>query len=265
MKRLAILPLLFLWAAAVCAQKNVAKNGLPFAVGEELVYKGELSKLLGADVAELKFTVVQGPALMEGAPFTYRFTADAASNGTLTKLFRQTFRQHLDTTADAATMSALVTKKEDIQNKRERVSEAVFDYRAGKLIWTEHNAKDPNAPPRVVASALEAPAFDLVSVWYALRLRKSYAPGANFTLPVSDSGRVYQITVRVGERKTISTTLGKVRVVRLEPEIFGDDKLIGGKGKLTVWLTDDERHLPVKGEISSPLGKVNITLKSAKL
>ena len=65
--------------------------------------------------------------------------------------------------------------------------------------------------------------------------------------------------------KTIKTALGKVPVVQLAPDIFGDDKLIGGKGSLTVWLTDDARHIPVKGEISNEKGKLSLTLKSAKL
>jgi hypothetical protein len=265
MKRLASLVVILAFALAVFAQKGGANNGLPFNVGEELVYKGELNRFLGADVAELKFAVVAGPAGGNLNQQTFRFTAHAESNGALVKLFRQNFRQEFDTTADATTLGALVTKKEDVQNKRERLSEALFDYKGGRLTWTERNAKDPNAPPRVVASPLDAPAYDLVSVWYHLRLRKTYATGANFVIPVSDSGRVYQITVRVGERKTMNTKLGKVRVVRLDPEVFGDDKLIGGTGKLTVWLTDDERRVPVKGEISSKLGKVTVTLKSAKL
>jgi hypothetical protein len=271
MKRLALL-LVLLWAAVpVLAQKPAVKPVWPFAQGEELVYEGEFTRALlrGVNVVDLKFMVVEGPPrqLAESAPMpaTFRFTADAASKGALLKIFRQSFRQHFETTAEAATLAALLTKKEDIQNKRERRSEAVFDYKTGKLTWTEHNPLDQYAPPRVVASALEAKAFDLVSIWYHLRMQKTFTPGANFTLPVSDSGRVYQIPVRVGGRKTIKTVIGRVPAVQLTPEIFGDDKLIGGKGKLTLWLTDDARHIPVKGEISNNLGKLSITLKNAKL
>ena len=271
MQRLAILFSVLFLALPAFAQKP-AKQTWPFAQGEELVYEGEFSRLLlrGVNVVDLRFAVVQGPVQTTGeaappARSTFVFTADASSKGALLKIFKQSFRQHFETTAEASTLVALTTKKEDIQNKRERLSDAVFDYAKGKLTWTERNPKDANAPPRVVASALESKAFDLVSVWYHLRLMPTFKSGASFILPISDSGHVYQIPVRVGGRKTIKTALGRVPVVQLAPDIFGDDKLIGGKGSLTIWLTDDARHIPVKGEISNEKGKLSLTLKSAKL
>lgn len=272
MRRLALfLVVLFCFLAPARAQKTVTPRW-PFAQGEELVYQGELSKLLlrGVNVAELKFVVVEGPK--PGAqtahaepPATFRFVADAESKGALLKLFKQYFRQHLESTVEITTLAALETKKEDIQNKRERISQTVFDYRAGKLTWTERNPRDAAAPPRVVTAPLSGTPQDLVSVWYYLRTLKSFTPGTTFELPVSDSGRIYRIPVRVGERKTMKTLLGKVPVVRLDPEIFGADRLLSGDGKLTIWLTDDARRIPVKGELSSNLGKLSITLKRAKL
>ena len=273
MKRLSLILVIFLLISAPArAQKPKETKAWPFKEGEELFYEGEFSKLLlrGVNVVDLRFVVTQGPATTptqanHKETSSFRFTADAESKGALLRIFRQYFRQHLETTADAGNLAALTTKKEDTQNKRERVSEAAFDYRIGKVVWTERNPKDPNAPPRVVAAALDSPAYDLVSIWYHLRLRADLKPGAKFTLPVSDSGAVYQIPVRVVERKTMKTLLGKVPCIRLEPEIFGDDKLIAGKGKMSLWFTDDARHIPVKGTINNEMGKLDITLKRAKL
>jgi hypothetical protein len=260
--------LLGLIVAPVWSQKPAETKTWPFKAGEELSYEGEFSKLLlrGVNILDLRFAVTEAPAQANHkSAGSFTFTADAVSKGALLKIFRQYFRQHLETTADAGNLAALRTKKEDVQNRRERLSEAVFDYRAGKVTWTERNSQDPNAPPRVIASALESPAYDLVSIWYHLRLRTDLKPGAKFTLPVSDSGAVYQIPVRVVERKTLKTLLGRVACIRLDPEIFGDDKLIGGTGKMSLWLTDDVRHIPVKGTITNNLGKLDVTLKRANL
>ena len=252
------------------AKPNAPAPPMPFQVGEELVYEGEFSRLLlrGADVVDLKFRVAAGPKLEpenHAAPSSYRFIADAESKGAIAKIFRQYFRQHLETTADAATLAALVTEKQDIQNKRERYSEAIFDYRKGVVTWTERNPQAPQNAPRVVTSPLAGAAYDLVSVWYYLRTVKTLTPGTTLTLPVSDSGGVYRISIRIGPRKTMKTVLGKVMTVRLDPEIFGGDKLIGGNGKLALWLTDDARRVPVRGEISNSLGKLTVTLRQAKL
>lgn len=263
--------------APVFAQSKTV-TALPFKVGEELVYEGEFSKLLlrGVNIVDLKFKVAAGPTTSKETgkelskdhatePASFRFVADAESKGALLKIFRQYFRQHLESTADAATLAALLTEKQDIQNKRERYSEAVFDYRKGVLTWTEHNPQAAGTPPRVVETPLAGTAYDLVSVWYYLRTVKNLTPGTTFYLPVSDSGGVYRIAVRVGERKTMKTVLGKVMTVRLIPEIFGNDKLIGGKGSLSLWLTDDARRIPVRGEINNNLGKLTVTLKKAQL
>ena len=273
MKRLPVfLPLLLmcLLGVAPAFAQSKPETIYPFKVGEELSYEGELSKLLlrGVNVVDLRFAVRQGPAIMPDAAVaqpSFQFVADAESKGALLKIFRQSFRQHIESTADAATMAALATKKNDVQNKRERTSQAVFDYRAGVVTWTEQNLRDLNAAPRVVSSPLAGTAYDLASVWYYLRLQKTLTAGTTFSVPISDAGRVYRIPVHVRERKTMKTLLGKVAVVRLEPEVFGSDRLIGGKGRLSVWLTDDARRIPVRGEISSDLGKLTITLKQAKL
>lgn len=261
-------------SAPIFAQ-NKPVPALPFKVGEELLYEGEFSRLLlrGVNVVDLKFRVAASPPETQtqpgkennAAPPSLRFVADVESKGALLKIFRQYFRQHLESTADAATLAALVTEKQDIQNKRERYSEALFDYRKGIVTWTEHNPQAAGNPPRVVTSPLAGAAYDLVSVWYHLRTIKTLTSGTTFFLPVSDSGGVYRIPVRVGERKTIKTVLGKVSTIRLIPEIFGDDRLIGGKGTLSLWLTDDARRIPVRGEINNNLGKLTITLKQAKL
>jgi hypothetical protein len=61
--------------------------------------------------------------------------------------------------------------------------------------------------------------------------------------------------------KKLKTVLGEVKTVCVEPEIFGDGKMVHGKGKVSIWLTSDPRHIPVKARINSELGTLSITLK----
>jgi hypothetical protein len=39
--------------------------------------------------------------------------------------------------------------------------------------------------------------------------------------------------------------------------------LIEQKGKMTVWITDDQRRVPVRAQVKTGIGKINIKLKSA--
>ena len=119
MKRVSVfLPLLLicLLGVAPAFAQSKPETIYPFKVGEELSYEGELSKLLlrGVNVVDLRFAVRQGPAAMPDAAVaqpSFQFVADAESKGALLKIFRQSFRQHIESTADAATMAALATKK----------------------------------------------------------------------------------------------------------------------------------------------------------
>ena len=60
----------------------------------------------------------------------------------------------------------------------------------------------------------------------------------------------------------MKTVLGQVWTLRVEPEIFGEGRLLRGKGKMAIWFTDDARRIPVKAQISNELGRLDIKLKS---
>jgi hypothetical protein len=102
---------------------------------------------------------------------------------------------------------------------------------------------------------------DIASAFYYLRTQK-LEPGKTLELLISDTGQVYRIPVKVVKRERLKTVLGKVNTVRVEPEMFGEGRLIRGKGEITIWLTDDARHIPVRAKINNNLGRLDIKLKS---
>jgi hypothetical protein len=102
---------------------------------------------------------------------------------------------------------------------------------------------------------------DLASAVYYLR-SLPLETGRALELSICDSGRVYRVPVKVVEKKQIKTVLGAVRTVRIEPQIFGEGRLIKGNGSMSIWLTDDARHIPVKARINNEYGKIDINLKS---
>lgn len=274
--RLSILALLlcamaFAQGAARDAGQPVAPPALPFEKAEELVYEGEFSKALlrGINVAELRFTATRAPVAAasagtqdkQAAP-AFRFTMEAVSKGIVTKLFRLSFRQRVESTVEPASFSVLQTSKLDEQGKRHRISEAIFDRNAGKVVWTERDPNDPQRPPRVVTNQLNGAVQDIASAFYYLRTQP-LALGQSFEMLVSDSGQIYRTPVRVTERKKMKTVLGQIWTLRVEPEVFGEGHLLRGKGRMVIWFTDDERRIPVKAQISNDLGTLDIKLKRA--
>jgi hypothetical protein len=241
---------------------------LPFEPAEELVYEGEFSRALlrGLNVAELRFTANRTQtsstqnANGQAPASALRFTLDAVTKGLLRKLFGLNFRQHIESTVEPASFSVLQTTKLDEQGKRKRTSEAVFDRSAGKVVWTERDPTDPGREPRVVTNQMSGAVQDIASAFYYLRTQP-LAPGSSFQVMVSDSGQVYSIPITVSEKKTMKTVLGKVQTLKVDADIFGENRLLRGKGKMSIWFTEDARHIPVRARINNEMGTLDITLK----
>ena len=254
-------------------------SAMPFAPSEQLVYEGEFTKLLlrGIDVAELRFKASRpAPATTTNAPPAegdsqtpaasaqpLLLSTEVISKGFFSKLFGVNFHFRAETQVEPNAFYALRSTKTDEQGKRLRTSETVFDQEARKVEYTERDPNNAGQPARVITAALEGPTQDIVSAIYFLRTL-DLTPGNSFVIPISDSGRVYQVPASVvAEKKKMKSIVGKVSVVRIDVEIFGPGRPVEeGKGKMAIWVTDDERRIPIKARLSHDIGQLDITLKS---
>ncbi len=237
-------------------QTNAKVTAKPYIEGESLTYVGKYKRFgFSFSVAEIDFRVKKSP---DSGNFLVE--TQARSKGTLTRLFNFKFFQKYESTVDGTLLHALKTTKRDEQGKRLRESEANFDYGEKKVTYVETDPKDPSRPPRRVASAIDIGTQDVVSAVYFLR-GEDLAVGKTFTYKVSDSGLVYDVPVRVTARERIKSVLGKKWCWRLEPEVFGEGRFIEQKGSLTIWMTDDDKRIPVRALLNTKLGKVKISLK----
>lgn len=265
---LSLLVAALLFAPLLCGNARAdkladANRTKPFEPAEELIYEGEFSKSLlrGLNIAELRLIAVRAASSNSDAARPFNFTVEAVSKGFFPKLFGLNFRERVESTVEAESFSVLKTEKLDEQGNRKRTSTSVFDQSAGKVVWTELDPNDSQRPPRVVTADFKGAVHDLASIFYYLRLQP-LRTGDKFEVLVSDSGRVYRVPVRVSEQKKIKTALGRVATVRVEADIFGEGRLIAGKGSLSIWFTDDARHTPVQARVNADIGTVNIKLKS---
>ena len=248
---------------------------LPFQPDEELIYQADFSRLLlrGIEIAEFRFTVERRPdesAPAEGAanaaaqqtrPDNLVFKGDVKARGWFRKIFGIDFHYNHAATVAGDTLLILHTAKLDEQGDRVRVSDAVFDRATNLVTWTERNPNDPQAAPRVVRNALGGAAHDFISAIYFLRTQQ-LRPGQFFELAVSDSGETVRVPVRVFERKTMKTVVGRVPTVRVEIGLFGAGRLVNDRqGDMTLWITDDERRLPVRARLTADVGTLDIKLK----
>ena len=230
---------------------------LPFARGEQLLYKAEFNRglLRGVDVGELRFSARLDADKNQGPVIS--LVGDAVTKGLLIRLAGSHFHVHVESLADAQPFAVLRTKSL-YQDKRTTInSEATFDHAAGKVVWTE---TEQNQKPTATTLPFDGPVHDVLTLIYYVRTQNLKA-GQTFEVAIVDAGRSYRCVVNVVAGKRMGTAVGRVNTVRVEPSIFDGNREVRSRGTLTIWLTDDRRHIPVKAQIKVPIGNVDINLK----
>jgi len=237
-----------------------------FEAGEELVYVAEFSRLLikKMDVADFRFSAArQEPgdsesSLAATAPYSLKLTGDISSRGFFSRLFNLTFRERVESIVEPTSFTVQKSKRTDEQGKRVRVSETTYD--RGKLFWIERDPNNPARVPRTTTATFTGRVQDVLSAVYYLRTQPLVV-GRSFEITMTDSGRVFQVPVRVIEKKRMKTVLGRVEVVRVDPQVYGPEGMVRGKGQFSIWLTNDNRRIPVSAKIKTEYGTFDITLR----
>ena len=249
--------------ASVPAQRRDAHAGTRhFELGEELHFEAEFSRALlrKIDVADLKFSATRTP-LADSKTYALTLNADVSSKGFFTRLFNLKFRERVESTVEPVTFTVQKTTILDEVGKRVRTTESSFDRSQGKMTWTSKDPNNPSAEPRHAITDFSGQLQDVLSAIYFIRTLPLEV-GKTFEVFIGDGGKVYKIPVKVVEKKRMKTILGRVDVLRVNPELFGPERLIDDeKGEFSIWITDDAQHVPVGGRVKTDYGTFDIKLK----
>lgn len=101
---------------------------------------------------------------------------------------------------------------------------------------------------------------DVLSAFYFIRTQKIQV-GDTLDLAAVSGKKKYKLKVLCHGRETVEVPAGKFKTLVVEPVLKGDG-LFKAKGKLTIWVTDDESHTPVKMESKIPVGSIKAELVS---
>jgi hypothetical protein len=234
-----------------------------------LVYIGEFSRLLlkKVDVADFRFTALREPrpqsagdSQTASSSYALKLTGDISSRGFFSKLFNLHFHERMESTVEPTAFTVQKTNRLDEQGKRRRESETLFDQANGKLVWVERDPNNSAAGARSVTTTFTGRVYDILSAIYFLRTQPLEV-GKTLQVTISDSGRLYRVPVKVIEKKRLKTVLGRVEVVRLDPDLQGPDGMIKEQGQLSIWLTSDSRRIPVAARLKTEYGTFDITLR----
>ena len=242
--------LLVLGLASGSPQVTESVGSAPALPGQESLHYSIEWRLITAGQAKLSWTA--------GRPgWTTRL--EVLSTGLVSKLFKVDNAYLANFDDRLCAQSSLLTAREGSRHRETRVT---YDAGAGQATYMERDLAKGQ-----VVSALEteipACVYDVVGALYRMRALR-LEPGQGAGLPVSDGKRSVEARVEALDRETIETPSGQYRTVRHEAFLF-NDVLFRRPGRLFIWLTDDERRLPVQIQVRLQLHVGTVTLQLEKI
>jgi len=106
--------------------------------------------------------------------------------------------------------------------------------------------------------ALEPETFDIYASFYYVRYQP-LVPGKSIYINVLDSKKLHRIEIRVLKRERITVPAGDFDTIKIEPMVKPEGVFEGKRGAY-IWLTDDERRIPVKAQTKVAVGSVTAVL-----
>ena len=201
-----------------------------------------------ASVTDQKFTwqyaiewrlVRAGLARLIWAPESAGFQGDLhiESAGLVSKLYRvnDDYRVLMNEQFCASTVNIHAE-----EGKRRRDTKIAYAY--GKAAYSERDLVKNTTLTKEIS--VPECVHDYLGGLQRLR-RQRPEIGQSIQVPLSDGKKSASVKVEAQEREDVTTPEGKFKAIRYEVFLF-NDVLINKKARLYVWLTDDERRLPVQ-------------------
>jgi hypothetical protein len=237
--------------AAIALTSPVALPQTPPPAHEVLHYAIEW-RLVPAGTATLAFTPLPRPSAAAGE---VRFHIESA--GLVSRLFRVEDDYTSLQGQNSCVQSSFLTAHEGNRSRETRV---LFDAANRKATWLEKDFTK-NATNTQSVEILPC-VHDVLGGLFVLRNLHIEA-GKTVRIPLSDGKKFVQARVDAQIREEIQTPLGRFKTIRYEVFVF-DNVLYKRPGHLHIWLTDDERRLPVQLQVRLQFTIGTITFRLTK-
>ena len=202
-----------------------------FHPGETLTYDVSWSSMFSAGTVTMTVETEKLPDERE----VLRFVVRGRSQGLVDKVFP--VNDAVQSVFDPLLMQSLSYSLRESYGKKKRLRVTEFDH-AKKTAVCRLN-EDPTE-----TLTIPDPVQDGLSMLYFLRTKEDLAIGRHMEIDVVDSGKNWTIEVSVLAREKVTTAAGKFDTIKIKthPKYKG---VFTGKGEVFLWLTDDDRKIPV--------------------
>jgi len=226
----------------IAAPASTALNDI-FLAGETLDFELTWVAVPGGG---MRMTI--GP--IPNDPLHFRITSVAKSSSSLAFLFK--VRDQIESIVNRDDLSTIRYEKHLNEKGRWKDDTTIIDER--RKIATRRRPKHDTQEVIV-----PKPVFDPLSLVYHIR-QLPLVPGTVQRFSVFADGKLYTLEAKITRRESVSTPAGHFKTIAVEPKMLAGG-LFRDEGDLTIWYTDDARHIPVQIKSDLKIGSITAALR----
>jgi hypothetical protein len=218
---------------------------LAFAPGEELNFAVKYGMVRAGDAR----LAVEGHEVVDGE-HAYRLVSTARSSRFFSTFFKVDDRiESLWSIEQKLPLRFERHIREGNYSKDETID---FNHQKGVAVYGNSEEKE-----------ILPGAQDVLSAFYFVR-NHQLVPGDTVTVPNHSGGENYPLEVVVIRKERIKVEAGEFSCIVLEP-LLKTAGLFKQEGSLTIWMTDDSRHMPVLMKSKVAVGSIVAELESFRM
>ncbi len=243
-----------LWSAfSLCARAQgdgVMPQTHGFPTSETLHYSIEW-RLITAGTAELKIEP------QAAGHQQFQIHAHVESAGLVSRLYKldDNYTSHVDGQFCVAN-----SEMDAFEGKKHHDAKVSYDYTRNRAVFLE---RDVLKNTTMSTKEIQVPGCvsDVLGGLYKLRTMR-LQPGQSAQIPTSDGKKWANVRIEAQEREEIKNHLGDFKTIRYEAFLF-NGVIYSKKASMQVWVTDDDRRLPVqiRARMSFPIGSITLSLE----
>lgn len=177
----------------------------------------------------------------------YHVTGIGSSNPSYDWIFK--VRDRYETYIDTANLQPLKFIRNVDEGGFKKYENITFNHQSNTAITTNGVFKVPNCVQDVLSSIYYARNIDF----------NKYVAGDKIPFTMFLDNEVYNLYIKYLGKETVKTKYGKFHAIKFKPLLVKGTLFEGGE-KMTVWVSDDGNHIPLRIESPIVVGSVKVDM-----
>lgn len=222
-----------------CGIRNTA-----FQVGETTTFK--VYYTLGVYIAAGEATFNINQERLNNKP-VYHITGEGSTYGFYDGFFK--VRDKYETYIDTASLQPVKFIRNIYEGGYKKYENVTFNQQTNTAITNNGVFKVPNCVQDVLSAIYYARNIDF----------NKYKTDDKIPFSMFLDNETYNLYIRYMGKETIKTKYGKFRAIKFKPLLVKGTIFEGGE-KMTVWVSDDANHLPLRVESPISVGSIKVDM-----